>query len=73
MCGGERAQGVGALVLALGAYTHAHTLTPRTHARTHTHTHPTHAGERRVKASEFFLGYRKTDMQPHEILYTVGG
>ena len=28
-------------------------------------------GERTIAASEFFLGYRKVDMQPHEVLVRV--
>ena len=30
------------------------------------------SGQRSVAASDFFLGYRKVDMQPHEILLKVG-
>jgi xanthine dehydrogenase iron-sulfur cluster and FAD-binding subunit A len=29
------------------------------------------SGQRSVAASDFFLGYRKVDMQPHEILLKV--
>ncbi|MEW5318751.1 MAG: hypothetical protein WDW38_009946 [Sanguina aurantia] len=28
-------------------------------------------GSRTIKASEFFLGYRQVDLQPHEILYKI--
>ena len=30
------------------------------------------SGQRSVAASDFFLGYRNVDMQPHEILLKVG-